>query len=342
MLLHILVGDSAQIGRERIHDAAGERGRFLCALCRRSHHDLGSREVARGNPLVDLVATDLPPAADYSSRRIIEPRPGATNLDLLPPREPETAVDEGILQNHRHILELLVDQRRTREAEGHAHHFAGLAIDVDGTYGPWLAVIPGAHQHLVDIEYARAQTDLKRIPNGEVIGLESGRRQRVRHVLNFITFANANDVSKVVLDDPEVVAVIVDVGGKKKRIANAHYALLAQVGSTPVDFQSQLIGLHDLWRLGESFSKLCEESDVTVRRRLVVDETGVGQLLRATVRGALDERAGARVVPRLLRTKLARRDEHQENPESRPMSQNHGENSDSGSSLMLGGKLVAG
>ena len=30
------------------------------------------------------------------------------------------------------VLELLVDKRRAREAERHAHHFAGLAINVDG------------------------------------------------------------------------------------------------------------------------------------------------------------------------------------------------------------------
>ena len=65
-----------------------------------------------------------------------------------------------------------------------------------------------------------------------------------------------------------------------------------------------------------------------MRRRLVVDETGVGKLLRATVRGALDERAGARVVPRLLRTKLARGDEHHEDSESHEKPH--------------GGKLVAG
>src|SRR5687767_3061834 len=97
-----------------------------------------------------------------------------------------------------------------------------------------------------------------------------------------------------------MIAVIVDVGGKQQRVATAHYALLAQVGSAPVDFQPQLVGLHDLWRLRKSFSKLREESDVAVRLRLVIDQTGVGQLARSALGGVLDECPRARIVPRLL------------------------------------------
>ena len=67
----------------------------------------------------------------------------------------------------------------------------------------------------------------------------------------------------------------------------------------PVDFVHELVGLHDLGRLGESFADLGEEGDVAVRDGLVVLEPGVGELLGAARGGALDERARARVVPLL-------------------------------------------
>src|SRR5712664_3300739 len=114
----------------------------------------------------------------------------------------------------------------------------------------------------------------------------------MRNVLNFVPLANSDDVSEVVLDDPEVIAVVVDVGGKEQRVAPTHDSLLAQVGSTPIDFQPQLVSLHDLWRLGESLSKLCEEGYVTMCSCLVVDESSIGELIGSALGGALDERAG--------------------------------------------------
>src|ERR1700716_4514721 len=109
----------------------------------------------------------------------------------------------------------------------------------------------------------------------------------MRDVLNFVPLTDSDDVSEVVLDDAEVVAVVVDVGGKEQRVAATHDPLLAQVGRTPIDFQPQLVRLDDLWRLGESFSKLCEEGYVTVCSRLVVDESSIGQRICPALGGAL-------------------------------------------------------
>src|SRR6267378_2150530 len=100
----------------------------------------------------------------------------------------------------------------------------------------------------------------------------------MRNVLNLIAFSDPDDVPEVVLDDAEVVPVVIDVGREKKCVATPHDALLAQIGRPPVDFQTQLVRLHDFWRLGESLSKLCEESNVAVRGRLVVGKCRVGDL----------------------------------------------------------------
>jgi hypothetical protein len=59
----------------------------------------------------------------------------------------------------------------------------------------------------------------------------------------------------------------------------AEDALLAQVGRAPIDFVHELVGLHDLGRLGESLADLGEEGDVAVRDGLVVPEARIGELL---------------------------------------------------------------
>ena len=102
----------------------------------------------------------------------------------------------------------------------------------------------------------------------------------MRHVAHLVALAEPDDGGEVVLDDAEVVAVVRDVRGEQQRVAPADDALLAQVGRVPIDFVHQLVGLHDLGRLGESLADLREEGDVAVRDGLVVPEAGVGELLR--------------------------------------------------------------
>ena len=150
----------------------------------------------------------------------------------------------------------------------------------------------------------------------------------MRNVLDFVSFTNPDDVSEVVLDDAEVVAVVVDVGWKEQRVAPTHDPLLAQVGSTPIDFQTQLVRFYDLWRLGESFSKLREEGYVPMCSRLVVDESSISELIRPALGSALDERTRAWIVPRLRSADLARGDDHHEDSDNR--------------AKLHGGKLLAG
>src|SRR3954468_20448889 len=131
----------------------------------------------------------------------------------------------------------------------------------------------------------------------------------MRNVAHLVALSDPDDVPEVVLDDAEVIAVVVDVGGKEQGVATTHNALLAQIGRAPVNFQTQLVRLHDLRWLGKSLSKLCQERYVAVRRSLVIDERGVGQLTGPALGGALDERGRARVVPDLLRANPARDDD---------------------------------
>jgi hypothetical protein len=121
----------------------------------------------------------------------------------------------------------------------------------------------------------------------------------MRHVTDFVPLSDADDGGKVVLHDAQVIAMIGDVGGQKQRVTPADDPLLAQIGRVPVDFELQLVRLDDLGRREESLAKLRQKGDVAVRRRLVIRESGIGELLRATRGGALDERAASRVVPRL-------------------------------------------
>src|SRR5665213_2135658 len=126
----------------------------------------------------------------------------------------------------------------------------------------------------------------------------------MRHVAYFITFAQADDVRKVVLDDAEVILVVRDVRWERESVAAADDALLAEVGRQPVHFQRELVGANDLGRIGESLTDLREEGEVAVRGGAVVAQRGIRQLLRAPFRCALDELSRTRIVPRLRSHRL--------------------------------------
>ena len=140
---------------------ADEWKRLHRSLRRRRHHDLRPREKARRNSSVHLVAADLPATTDDSARRIVEPRSGAANLDLLPTREPEAAFDERVLENDGHVLQIFVDQRSTGEAERHADDFSRFAVYVHCSHSAWLAIILRPHSDLINIEYPSAEPNLK-------------------------------------------------------------------------------------------------------------------------------------------------------------------------------------
>ena len=129
-------------------------------------------------------------------------------------------------------------------------------------------------------------------------------------ITNFVTLAEANDVREVVLHDAEVIAMVRDVGRQEECVATTDDALLAQIGRAPVDFQRQLIGLHDTRWFGESLSDLREKSEIAVSVGAIVGEAGIGELRRAKSCGKLHERARRRIVPDQLRGCHARRGQH--------------------------------
>src|SRR5439155_852803 len=81
---------------------------------------------------------------------------------------------------------------------------------------------------------------------------------------------------EVVLHDPEMVAVVVDVGGKLGAVAPAHHALLAARRGLPVHFQLQLVRLDEARRIGEPLAELAQEEQEAVGLGLVVAQGGVG------------------------------------------------------------------
>ena len=90
--------------------------------------------------------------------------------------------------------------------------------------------------------------------------------------------------------------------GRSSGVAPADDHLLALVGRAPVHLERDLVGAQDLGRQPQPFADLAEEGEVPVGGGGVARERGVGDLGGAACRGALDERARARIVPRLRRS----------------------------------------
>jgi len=211
----------------------------------------------------------------------------------------ESSADKSILENDRQFLQRLVEKRGAGKAETHPHDLRFARIDIDGAHDTRLLVVFWTNLQFVNLDSVRPGADRKAVSEKKVVGSLTRGRQRMRNVADFIAVAKPNDVGKVVLDDPQVIAVIRDVGRKKQRVAAANDALLALVGRVPVDFRLQLVSLDDLWRDQESFAKLGEESHVAVRCRLIVRETRVRELLGSARRSATHQLRAARIVPRL-------------------------------------------
>ena len=81
----------------------------------------------------------------------------------------------------------------------------------------------------------------------------------MRDVEHFVSIAQADNVGEVVLNDSEMIAVVVDVSREQQRVAPTDDALLASIRRAPIDFQHDLITLHEGWRLEESIAELGEE-----------------------------------------------------------------------------------
>ena len=56
------------------------------------------------------------------------------------------------------------------------------------------------------------------------------------HVTHLIALPDPDHIAEVVGDDPEVVAMVVDIGGEEGAVAPAEDDLLAAVGALPIHF----------------------------------------------------------------------------------------------------------
>src|SRR5688572_6619251 len=232
-LRDIGVGDRAHIGRKRIEHSTHERKRHRRSA--RGERYFRTRKYSGRERLVHLVAADLPPPADDSARRVVEPLARPPDLDLLPAGKPE-AFDEPVLEDDTDVLEVLVPKGRAGEAECHANHFPAFPVDIDSADGSWLAVVLWPDAHFVDVESTRTQANLKRVADCVVVLQQAAGGKRMRHVADFVAVTESYDVGKIVLDYAEVVAMVIDVRREQRGIAPSGDELLAQVRRVPIHF----------------------------------------------------------------------------------------------------------
>ena len=83
-----------------------------------------------------------------------------------------------------------------------------------------------------------------RVGEEEIIkGFGAGGRG-VDHGLHLISVSDADDITELVLDHHQMVEVVVDVRGEGFLVPEAHDFLLGLVGSCPINFQGDLVRLH--------------------------------------------------------------------------------------------------
>ena len=98
----------------------------------------------------------------------------------------------------------------------------------------------------------------------------------MRHVADFVALTDPDHVAEIVGDDAQMVAVVVDVGGKERAVAPAGDDLLAPVRGAPIHFHAQLVGLDQPGRLGQPLTDLRQEEHEPMRPGAIARERRVG------------------------------------------------------------------
>ena len=277
--------------------AQGPRPRVRVALGFGTDADLLAGEPAVHEADIEHVVVDLPPPADDAARGDVEPGRAPPDFDLLAIGQPEAAVPKSVIQHDADVFQRFIQIRRRGEVERHAHQLGGFGIDEQRPDDRRFGKAPGPHLQRHDADGALRQHDRGRVAQREVIEVGAAGRQWMGHVAHFVTLAEPDRAPKVVLDDAEVVAMVVDVGGQLGAIAPADDALLAQLRRLPVHFQLQLIRFHEPGRLGEPFAELSEEEEKPVSLGFVVSQCGVDRGARAAFDGAARQRLRRVAVP---------------------------------------------
>jgi hypothetical protein len=108
----------------------------------------------------------------------------------------------------------------------------------------------------------------------------------VRHVAHLVAIPEPDDVGEVVLHDPQVIAVILDVCRQNECVTPSHDPLLAHIRRAPIDFEGQLVSFDDFRREAKAFSELREERQVATRAGGIIQQSGVRELFGTTSSGA--------------------------------------------------------
>src|ERR1041385_1800151 len=285
------LGDVLDGGGERYAPGEGVAYRL------RRNGDLLAREETRREADVELVAVELPAAADDAARGNVEPRGAAPDLDFLAIRQPKPPFPQRVVEHDADVFELRIEVRLRREVERHADQVGGREIDEQGADDRPFVETLGPHAQRDDAHGALGQDDRGRVAEREVVERRPARRERMRYIAHLVALAQADGAAEIVLDDAEVVAVIVDVGGKLGAIAPADDPLLAEAGRLPVHFQLQLVGFDESRRLGEPFAKLPEEEEKPVSFGCVIAQRGIDGGVRPAIDRPLRQRDRGVAVP---------------------------------------------
>src|SRR4029077_13280438 len=234
-----------------------------------------------------------------AARRHVEPCGAAPDLDLLAIGEPVALLPQRVVEHDAHVLELGVEVGAGREVERHPDEIGGGRVEIESAYDAREVEALGPHAQRHDAHLALGERDDGGVAEREVVQAEPGGRERVRHVPHFVPLAQPDGGAEVVLDDAQVVAVVVDVGGELGLIAPADDALLAARRGPPVHFQLQLVRLDEPRRVGESFAEGAQKEQEAVGLGLVIVEGGVGGGAAAAQRGAARQRERRVGIPRL-------------------------------------------
>ena len=274
-------GDILDGGGERLRPGKG------IALGLGQGRNLFPHEPRSSKAQVDLIAVDLPAAADDAAGRQVEPRRAAADLDLLAVGQPPAILPQRVVEDDADVLELGIEIGARGKREREADEIGAGRVEVERADDAGCAEVLGAHPQLDDPNLAAGQRDAQRVAEGVVVQDAGAAAERVGDVPHFVALTEPDGGAEVVLDDAQVVAVVIDVGGQLGAVAPAHDALLAGARGLPVHFQLELIRFDEARRLAQAFAELPEKEQEPVGLGFVV-------LQRTIRRGAAAARDGAR------------------------------------------------
>ena len=122
---------------------------------------------------------------------------------------------------------------------------AGLSGDLEG-FSSWVVKPEDGGCRLIYNQEVEASVDTEVAVRAQKLIFLTGAPGVLRDrddPSTLVTFADPDDVSEVVGDDAQVIAVVIDVRGQEGSVTPAEHDLLAAVGGLPIHFHVQLVRL---------------------------------------------------------------------------------------------------